>query len=56
MTNEMAAYKLADVGFPGHFGVFYKSSQPTKNANEAKVSAKLREKVAGSRGFRSRIS
>ena len=47
VTNEMAAYKLADVGFPGHFGVFYKSSQPTKNANEAKVSAKLREKVAG---------
>lgn len=47
VTDEMAAYKLADTGFPGHFGVFYKADVPTKNANEAKVSEKMREKFEG---------
>jgi len=43
VTDEMAAYKLADAGFPGFFGVFRKVNQPTKNANEAKIVAKRRE-------------
>ena len=47
VTDEIAAYKLADAGFPGHFGVFYNVDRPTKNANEAKVSEKMREKVGG---------
>lgn len=44
VTDEMAAYTLADAGFPGLFGIFRKVNQPTKNANEAKIVAKRREK------------
>lgn len=47
VTNEMAAYKLADEGFPGHFGIFYKVNRATKNASEAKIIASHREKVQG---------
>ncbi len=47
VTDELAAYKLADHGFPGHFGIFYKVTEPTKNANEAKINAGALEKVAG---------
>ncbi|KAB2661019.1 MAG: pyruvate ferredoxin oxidoreductase [Verrucomicrobia bacterium] len=47
VTDELAAYKLADTAFPGHFGVFYKVTEPTKNANEAKINAGAREKVQG---------
>jgi 2-oxoglutarate ferredoxin oxidoreductase subunit beta len=47
VTDEHAAYKLADQPFPGSFGVFYKSNAPTKNANEAKIVAEQRAKVAG---------
>src|SRR3974390_2700577 len=35
VTNEAAAYKLADQPFPGYFGVFYKMTKPTKNAKQA---------------------
>src|SRR6266851_391205 len=31
VTDEIAAYKLADVAFPGYFGIFYKVKRPTKN-------------------------
>lgn len=47
VSNEMAAYKLADEPFPGRFGIFYKNTRPTKNALEAKVNAGLQEKVKG---------
>ncbi|MDX1953631.1 MAG: thiamine pyrophosphate-dependent enzyme [Verrucomicrobiota bacterium] len=45
LTDEHAAYKLADAAWPGYFGIFYKTSRPTKNANEAKINATSREKV-----------
>lgn len=47
VTNEIAAYKLADAPFPGHFGIYYKVGRPTKNAKEAEVSRTLREKLKG---------
>jgi 2-oxoglutarate ferredoxin oxidoreductase subunit beta len=47
VTDEMAAYKLSDTAFPGHFGVFYKVNRPTKNANEQKINAAMQEKVKG---------
>ena len=47
VTDEVAAYKLADAAFPGCFGVFYKVSRPTKNTKEAGISRSLREKLKG---------
>ena len=47
VTDEVAAYKLADAPFPGYFGVFRKLNHPTKNANEAKLNANAMEKVKG---------
>jgi 2-oxoglutarate ferredoxin oxidoreductase subunit beta len=51
VTNEVAAYKLADAAFPGYFGVFYKSDRPTKNKLEAKINADAQEKVAGKKDW-----
>jgi 2-oxoglutarate ferredoxin oxidoreductase subunit beta len=45
VTDEIAAYKLAGEPFPGHFGIFYKSTRATKNANEQKIIAAGREKT-----------
>ncbi len=47
VTDEYASYKLADATWPGLFGVYYKVNRPTKNANEAKIIADYRSKVAG---------
>ncbi|MBI2947037.1 MAG: pyruvate ferredoxin oxidoreductase [Verrucomicrobia bacterium] len=47
VADEIAAYKLADAAFPGYFGILYKASCPTKNANEAKINAAAQEKVKG---------
>lgn len=47
VTDEHAAYKLADAAWPGHFGIFYKANRPTKNANEAKIISENRAKVEG---------
>ncbi|MEK7685390.1 MAG: thiamine pyrophosphate-dependent enzyme [Verrucomicrobiota bacterium] len=47
VTDEIAAYKLADAPFPGYFGLFYKVNRPTKNANEARINAGAMEKVKG---------
>jgi 2-oxoglutarate ferredoxin oxidoreductase subunit beta len=47
ITDEMAAYQLANAPFPGHFGVFYKVSKPTKNAREAEVVGNARAKTQG---------
>lgn len=45
VTDELAAYKLAQLPFPGVFGVFYQSDRPTKNALEKKWIESSREKV-----------
>ena len=47
VTDEYAAYKLADEAWPGKFGIFYKADRPTKNANEAKIIADHKAKVQG---------
>lgn len=36
-ADEVAAYRLANLPFPGRFGVFYESDRPTKNALEAEL-------------------
>jgi 2-oxoglutarate ferredoxin oxidoreductase subunit beta len=47
VTDETAAFKLASTPFPGYFGIFYKSTRPTKNANEQKINNAAMEKVKG---------
>ncbi len=47
VTDELAAYKLANEPFPGYFGIFYKSTKPTKNAKEANIIKTSQEKVKG---------
>ncbi len=47
VEDEVGAYKLADEPFPGYFGIFYKSNRPSKNALEADIIAKAKEKVSG---------
>jgi 2-oxoglutarate ferredoxin oxidoreductase subunit beta len=44
VTDEVAAYRLADMEFPGLFGVFYEVDRPTKNTLEQKWIEKSREK------------
>jgi 2-oxoglutarate ferredoxin oxidoreductase subunit beta len=51
VTDEMAAYKLANEPFPGKFGIFYKVNRPTKNKLEADINAKAREKVTGKKDW-----
>ena len=36
VTDELAAYRLASLPFPGVFGVFFEIDRPTKNALENK--------------------
>jgi 2-oxoglutarate ferredoxin oxidoreductase subunit beta len=36
VTDELAAYKFAQLPFPGVFSLFYQSDRPTKNALEKK--------------------
>lgn len=45
VTSEMAAYQLADLPFPGLFGVFYEADRPTKNALERESVVRAREKI-----------
>ncbi len=47
VTDEYAAYRLADNIHPGKFGIFYKAPRPTKNALEAKINADARSKTGG---------
>jgi 2-oxoglutarate/2-oxoacid ferredoxin oxidoreductase subunit beta len=35
VTDEIAAYRLASLPFPGVFGVFFEIDRPTKNALES---------------------
>jgi 2-oxoglutarate ferredoxin oxidoreductase subunit beta len=45
ITDELAAYKLAQLPFPGVFGVFYQNGRRTRNALEKKWIETSREKV-----------
>lgn len=45
ISNELAAYKLAQEPFPGWFGVFYQVQRPTKNEMEWKAIENARAKV-----------
>src|SRR5262249_18080914 len=47
VTNELAAYKLADEAFPGYFGIFYKVNKATKNAKEVALNKSAAEKFQG---------
>jgi len=51
VTDEIAAYKLANDPFPGYFGVFYKNIKPTKNAKEAGINKSALEKVQGQKDW-----
>jgi 2-oxoglutarate ferredoxin oxidoreductase subunit beta len=45
VTDEIAAYRLANVAFPGLFGVFFENDRPTKNAFERKWIETTRAKL-----------
>ncbi|MEI6084697.1 MAG: thiamine pyrophosphate-dependent enzyme [Verrucomicrobiota bacterium] len=45
VTDEVAAYKLAQDPFPGTFGLYYKVNRPTKNALEAGLIRDARAKT-----------
>jgi 2-oxoglutarate/2-oxoacid ferredoxin oxidoreductase subunit beta len=45
VTDEIAAYRLANVPFPGLFGVYFESDRPTKNAFERKWIETTRAKL-----------
>src|SRR5437764_267027 len=47
VTDELAAYKLASLPFPGVFRGFYQSDRPTKNALEKTWLEATREKTGG---------
>lgn len=47
VTSEPDAYALADLQYPGKFGVFYQSDRPSKNALEQKWIDSSREKTGG---------
>jgi 2-oxoglutarate/2-oxoacid ferredoxin oxidoreductase subunit beta len=44
VTDEIAAFRLANLPFPGVFGVFYETDRPTKNSLEAKWISEARAK------------
>lgn len=45
VTDEVAAYKLASLAWPGVFGVFYEVNRPSKNELEAGLIAKAKERT-----------
>ena len=47
VTDEVAAYNLANLEFPGVFGVFFEVDRPTKNALEQNLIDTVRAKAAG---------
>ena len=44
VTSETAAFSLADIQYPGKFGVFYQKERPSKNALEGNLIKTSREK------------
>jgi 2-oxoglutarate ferredoxin oxidoreductase subunit beta len=52
VSDELAAFQLAGQAWPGKFGVFYENkTRRTKNALEAELIAKTREKTKGATDF-----
>lgn len=47
LANEEEAFRLGGLPWPGVFGVFYENNRPTKNALEAQLIAKARERTKG---------
>ncbi len=47
VTDDIAAFKLADNLAPGKFGVFYQVKRPTKNASEQKWIDDTQAKIGG---------
>lgn len=47
VTDDVAAFKLADLPSPGKFGVFYEVQRPTKNALEQRWIDDTRGKLGG---------
>lgn len=47
VTNEAAAYQLANEPFPGVFGILYRVNKPTKNEQEAALNQQARARFAG---------
>jgi 2-oxoglutarate/2-oxoacid ferredoxin oxidoreductase subunit beta len=47
VTDEIAAYRLANVPFPGLFGVFFENDRPSKNALERKRIETTRAELGG---------
>lgn len=45
VTDEVAAYELANAPFPGYFGIFYQVKRPTRNQRELEIIQAAREKV-----------
>jgi 2-oxoglutarate ferredoxin oxidoreductase subunit beta len=46
-SDELAAFRLALMPWPGVFGVFFETDRPTKNKLEADLVAKARERTKG---------
>jgi 2-oxoglutarate ferredoxin oxidoreductase subunit beta len=44
VTSETAAFSLADIQYPGKFGVFYQKERPSKNDLEGNLIKTSREK------------
>jgi len=51
VTDELAAYRLAGLPFPGCFGILHRVQRPTKNAAEAKINADAQTHVEGLAGW-----
>lgn len=47
VTDEIAAYRLADAHFPGYFGMFFQVGRPTKNELETQLITKAKERMSG---------
>ncbi|MCA1964671.1 MAG: pyruvate ferredoxin oxidoreductase [Prosthecobacter sp.] len=47
VTDDVAAFKLADLPSPGKFGVYYEVTRPTKNALEQKWIDETQAKLGG---------
>ncbi|HUJ44692.1 MAG TPA: 2-oxoacid:ferredoxin oxidoreductase subunit beta [Opitutaceae bacterium] len=46
-ADEVAAFRLAALPWPGVFGVFYEAARPTKNRLEAELIARSRDRTKG---------
>ncbi len=47
VTDEGAAFKLADLPAPGKFGLYYQTQRPTKNTSEWNYMAETQAKLGG---------